>query len=65
MKLKTIKNRRNKSSKNEGNSVYAQKIALQKRGIFSASSPFSLTDGSGISLHELNRIRFTSKKATN
>ena len=40
-------------------SRYGQKIALQKRGIFSPDSPFIIHEGTvGVSLQELNRRRF-------
>ena len=56
-KQKTIKNRRAK--RKEGSSKYATKIAAQKRGVFSAKSPFFLTDSSeGVSLDRMKKIRF-------
>jgi len=58
MKQSTVNQRRQKRSFNEGNSSYARKIALQKRGVFRAGSPFSLTDGSGMGLQEFTRARF-------
>ena len=62
MKQKTIQNRQTSRAARSGggkNSKYAQKIAAQKRGIFSRNSPFTSIDGSsGISLAEVDRIRF-------
>lgn len=58
MKAKTINNRRKNRSKYKGSSRYAHKISLQKKGIFNTGSPFSLTNGEGISLDQLNKLRF-------
>lgn len=68
MKLKTIKSRKtNRSAKSAGgkNSLYAQKIAQQKRGKFSKNSPYKLveTEGeAGIGLQEFNTLRFRTPK---
>lgn len=61
MKNKTIKKRKIKSAnyfKTNGESKYAKKVALQKKGIFSIDSPFKLSDIGKISLSEFNKNRF-------
>lgn len=63
MARKKIVNKRRvmRGEKSEGGkkSQYGQKIALQKRGIFSPDSPFILHEGTvGVPLQELNRRRF-------
>lgn len=63
MKLTTINQRRLEKSKRSEQgkfSKYAQKISLQKKGIFSNNSPFIPCD-TGLNLTEFNRIRFKKK----
>jgi hypothetical protein len=61
-RIKIVNKRRiMRDARSEGGkkSRYGQKIALQKRGIFSPTSPFIIHEGTvGVSLQELNRRRF-------